>query len=66
MANVLTEEIEPGIRLVTLNRPEARNALSPGLLSELMEAMRECHRDRATRVVVLHGAGRGFCAAPTS
>ena len=62
MANVLTEEIEPGIRLVTLNRPEARNALSPGLLSELRDAMQECHRDRATRVVVLHGAGRGFCA----
>jgi enoyl-CoA hydratase len=62
MANVLSEEIEPGIQQVTLNRPKARNALSPDLLTELRETMQRIHKDRGTRVVILNGAGRGFCA----
>jgi enoyl-CoA hydratase len=62
MSDVVVETLEPGIELVKLNRPEARNALSPGLLTELMDAMKRLSRDRTTRAVILHGAGRGFCA----
>ena len=62
MPNVVAESIEPGIVLVTLNRPEARNALSADLLGELMDHMRTLSRDRTTRAVILNGAGRGFCA----
>jgi isohexenylglutaconyl-CoA hydratase len=47
---------------VTLNRPEARNALSPTMVRELEQALREARDDAAVRVVVLTGAGGTFCA----
>ena len=62
MSNVLCETLEPGIALVTLNRPEARNAMSAELLTELSDTMSRLGRDRAVRVAILNGAGRGFCA----
>ena len=62
MSMVLTEEIEPGIVQVTLNRPERLNALSQGLIAELHTTFEEIGRDRLARVVVLTGAGRGFCS----
>jgi enoyl-CoA hydratase len=62
MALVLTEELEPGILLVTLNRPERLNALSQGLIAELHETFERINSDRDVRVVILTGAGRGFCS----
>jgi enoyl-CoA hydratase len=62
MADVLTEELEPGIVLVTMNRPERLNALSQGLISELHTTFERIGTDRHARVVILTGAGRGFCA----
>lgn len=59
---VKIETLEPGVALLELNRPEARNALSMQLVSDLRDAARELGDDRSVRVVVLHGAGRGFCA----
>ncbi len=59
---VLTEEIEPGVVLVTMNRPERLNAMSQGLIAALHAAFDEIGRSRSTRVVVLTGAGRGFCS----
>ncbi|MDW3218717.1 MAG: enoyl-CoA hydratase-related protein [Acidimicrobiales bacterium] len=53
---------DPAIPVVTLNRPERRNALSMDLVSDGIDAFRELHRDREARVIVLTGAGDGFCA----
>ena len=47
---------------LTLNRPEAMNALSEVLCDELAEAIDRIGRDRDVRVVVLTGAGKAFCA----
>ena len=58
---VLTERIG-AVLVATLNRPEARNALNPGLIDELSAVLREADTDPAVRVVVLTGAGTVFCA----
>jgi enoyl-CoA hydratase/carnithine racemase len=47
---------------LTLNRPEALNALDGGLLDELADASREVDADPSVRVVLFTGAGRAFCA----
>jgi enoyl-CoA hydratase len=52
-----------GVALVTIDRPDARNALSFALLDELAEALEELDRDGRTRAVVLTGSGeRAFAA----
>ena len=51
-----------GTATVTLNRPEARNALTPLLLSELLRVFEALHREKAIRTVFLKGAGKDFCA----
>jgi enoyl-CoA hydratase len=51
---------EGGITTVTLNRPEALNALSAGLRSRICEVFTELRDDAATEVVILTGAGRAF------
>lgn len=53
---------EPGILDVRLNRPERLNALNPALIGALIECFEGLQRDRQTRVVILNGAGKGFCA----
>jgi enoyl-CoA hydratase len=65
--NDLLQEDAPagtaGVRLLTLNRPERRNALSPDLVTALVVALREADADRDVRAVVLTGAGeKAFCA----
>ena len=47
---------------LTINRPQARNALSVGLMQEMIEALGRAAEDRHTRVVVIAGAGPAFCA----
>jgi enoyl-CoA hydratase len=52
-----------GVALVTIDRPEARNALSFALLAEIADGLEALDRDGTTRVVVLTGAGeRAFAA----
>lgn len=51
-----------GIAYLTLNRPEKRNALSPRLIQELTEALRDADADAAVRVVAIRGAGKDFCS----
>ena len=51
-----------GVRTITLDRPERLNAVNPALADALPRALDEAARDDAVRVVVLAGAGRGFCA----
>jgi enoyl-CoA hydratase len=59
----LLYEVSDGVATVTLNRPEQRNALSPQLLSELVDAMKSARDDGEVRAVVLTGAGdKVFCA----
>ncbi len=53
---------EGGVAWLTLNRPAARNALSVALMSSLAEALEAIASDRGVRVVVIGGAGPGFCA----
>ncbi len=58
----LLTEIADGVATLTLNRPEALNALNRPLKDGLLDALRRVARDRDVRVVVLTGAGRAFCA----
>lgn len=50
------------LAVVTLNRPQALNALDAGLRRDLREALDALHGDDAVRAIVLTGAGRAFCA----
>jgi 2-(1,2-epoxy-1,2-dihydrophenyl)acetyl-CoA isomerase len=51
-----------GITTITLNRPERLNAVNRQMLGELIRALTDVQQDRATRVLVLTGAGRAFCS----
>ncbi len=51
-----------GIALVTLNRPERMNAMAFDVMIPFKEALERIHRDNEVRVVVVTGAGRGFCS----
>src|SRR5262245_59509855 len=51
-----------GIARLTLNRPEARNAMSQQMIQELRAAARELAADAAVRGIVLTAAGEIFCA----
>lgn len=61
-ALVLVDRPRPDVAVVTLNRPDRLNALSFAMVDELHAALDDVHRDNACRVVVLTGAGRGFCS----
>jgi enoyl-CoA hydratase len=62
MSTVERSDPRRGIALLTLNRPERLNAMSHELVADLHTALDEVGADRTVRVVVLTGAGRGFCA----
>lgn len=51
-----------GIATITLNRPAAMNAMTNGLMNGISEALAQVVDDDSIRVVVITGAGRGFCA----
>jgi enoyl-CoA hydratase len=59
---VLAEDVRPGIRLLTLNRPDRLNAMSHELVAALHDRFDEVAADPDVRCVVITGAGRGFCA----
>jgi 2-(1,2-epoxy-1,2-dihydrophenyl)acetyl-CoA isomerase len=58
----LRVEVADGIATITLDRPEALNALTVEVKEALLAAFRLVARDRAVRAVVLTGSGRAFCA----
>lgn len=62
MKNVLVEPSDSGVTVLSLNRPDRRNALDHALVSELHAALDEVAGDRSCRVVILTGVGAGFCA----
>jgi methylglutaconyl-CoA hydratase len=61
MSVVLVEELTPEILLLTLNRPERRNALTLELLNELVAAINAASEQVQQRVLILRGAGAAFC-----
>lgn len=54
-------DVSEGVALLSLNRPESGNALTPAVLGELATAVSGLRDDPGVRVVVLTGAGRDFC-----
>jgi enoyl-CoA hydratase len=62
LPGVLLTEDANGVRLMTLNRPDARNALSSELIDRLVEALHAADGDPDVRAVVLTGVDPAFCA----
>ena len=65
MANcetLLVDRPRAGIAVATLNRPDRLNALTFGMFDELAQLAADVGADDRMRVLVLTGAGRGFCA----
>jgi enoyl-CoA hydratase/carnithine racemase len=62
LSQPLLIEHDDGVDRVTLNRPENLNALDPALIDALNAYFQGLQRNRTTRVVVLKGAGKNFCA----
>ena len=58
----LLYEVSDGVATITINRPEAANAMDPQMAVELAEVGIRCDDDPAVRAVVITGAGRMFCA----
>lgn len=59
---ILIDEPAPGIKRITLNRPEKRNALNHALRGELLHALQQGDRDDDVRVQIIRGAGTCFSA----
>jgi len=62
MGSDLLEQVKDGVAVLTLNRPDRLNAMSRPMLDALLEALPRLAEDPEIGVVVLTGAGRGFCA----
>lgn len=62
MSDNLTVEKRDLVAIVTLNRPEVRNAFDDVLIANLTRILLELEKDDAVRAVVLAGAGSAFCA----
>jgi methylglutaconyl-CoA hydratase len=54
--------VDQSIARITLNRPDKRNALDDGIVSEFKDALRAASRDDSVRVVLVTGAGKDFCS----
>ena len=59
---VLIERHDPGVLVVTFNRPETMNAFSSEMSAAFTAALRDADTDDSIRVVVVTGSGRAFCA----
>ncbi|TWU63213.1 enoyl-CoA hydratase/isomerase family protein [Crateriforma conspicua] len=55
-------KVHEEIATIVLDRPQVRNALSPGLLEDLNQAFSDVHQEKRVRAVVLTGAGSDFCS----
>ena len=62
MPFVVVEKPRPQVTLVTLNRPERMNAMAFDVMIPFRDALVDIGRDNDTRVIVLTGAGHGFCS----
>ncbi|HVB52130.1 MAG TPA: enoyl-CoA hydratase-related protein [Acidimicrobiales bacterium] len=59
---ILVERVEEGVDVLTMNRPNRLNAMTMELVGEMTDSLERIGRDTSSRVVILTGAGRGFCA----
>lgn len=59
---ILLTEKKGNIGIITLNRPDKLNAFNDELSFRLQDALKEMEKDKDVRVIVLTGAGRGFCS----
>ena len=62
MSTVRSENVADHVRLITLNRPDALNALTSPMLDKLVDAVRDASDDESIRCLVITGAGKAFCA----
>jgi enoyl-CoA hydratase/carnithine racemase len=62
VSEVVLKEVQKGVATLTLNRPERLNAWTQELERDYFAALGECTADEQVRVIVVTGAGRGFCA----
>ena len=62
MTKLVELTIEAKVAIVTLNRPEVRNAINDAMRSEFVAMMESVAKDEAVRAVVLTGQGKAFCA----
>jgi 2-(1,2-epoxy-1,2-dihydrophenyl)acetyl-CoA isomerase len=59
---IVNYELADGIATITLNRPDSLNSLTDDVMIQLSESFARVDEDESVRVVVLTGAGRGFCS----
>lgn len=59
---IIYEKDEEGIATITLNRPEARNAINPQLVEDTHDAVADVKNDDNMRVLIITGAGTAFCS----
>src|SRR5438105_1703220 len=62
MPDLLLERSTDGVATLTLNRPDALNAFSFAMYDEMIGILEGLRHDAATRVLIVTGAGRAFCA----
>lgn len=62
MTNLVLVEKKQGYAILTLNRPDAMNALSKALRDEFCDAFRQLQQDQNVAVVIVTGSGKAFCA----
>jgi len=55
-------EVEDGVAVLSLNRPDALNSLTFEMMAEARDALEEVQNDRSIRALILTGQGKGFCA----
>ena len=60
MSNVVQVRKAEAIAYITMNRPDKLNALSPELVEETIQALKEAEADPNVKVVILSGAGKSF------
>jgi enoyl-CoA hydratase/carnithine racemase len=58
----ISVELREGVEILSLNRPDALNAVTPAMIDELTNYLSGLHQRLTTRVVILKGNGRAFCA----
>ncbi len=64
--SILLEETRNGVRILRMNRPEVKNALSNDLTRAIVRGLEEAASDAEVRVVALTGVGSGFCSGAES
>lgn len=62
MSNELLVDVSDRVATLTLNRPDKLNAITPTMATSLRQALAELGRNAEVQVIIITGAGRGFCA----